>query len=123
MTSMTRLSGAAPRLVVVDEILELSGGIRYVVSFVELWAWGTVVRMVGLSDGFVARMLELNLSLRDDTGRSYPHKATTSGGMVLSEEVVVGFTGVLDPAARRVDLVRGNSGHVVASAGVAGQSV
>ncbi|WP_290808094.1 hypothetical protein [Herbiconiux sp.] len=63
------------------------------VSFVELWESGVVVRMVGLAEGFVRRVLQLEFELLDDQGARYPFRAATSGGMVLPEEVTIAFEG------------------------------
>ena len=76
--------------------------------------------MVGLSEGFATRMLEFDLSLRDDRGERYSRGAMTSGGMVLPEEVDIAFAGVLNPLAQRVEVVDLFSGRVLASARLSG---
>ncbi|WP_157079103.1 hypothetical protein [Herbiconiux solani] len=93
-----------PRLIVVDRAGELPGGSRYVLSFVELWPERVVVRMVGLTDGVGRELAGLGLSLRDDGGHEYEWVATTSGGMVLPEEVSIGFEGPVREGARSLEL-------------------
>ena len=99
-----------PRLIVVDRVGELPSGSRYVLSFVELWPERVVVRMVGLADGVGRELSGLGLSLCDDGGHKYVWVATTSGGMVLPEEVSIGFEGPLREGARSLELGAGAGG-------------
>ncbi|MBF4573186.1 hypothetical protein ITJ64_11715 [Herbiconiux sp. VKM Ac-1786] len=88
-----------PELIVVQRRAVLPGGAAFVLSFVEVWPEQTVVRLVGL-DGSAGRELrELRMTLTDDTGAEYAWRATSSGGMVLPDEVSVGFHGPLAEAA------------------------
>jgi hypothetical protein len=88
-----------PELIVIQQPAVLPSGGAYVLSFVEVWPEQTVVRLVGL-DGSAGRELrELRMTLTDDTGADYAWRATSSGGMVLQDEVSVGFAGPLSEAA------------------------
>ncbi|MGA1838224.1 hypothetical protein VD659_14985 [Herbiconiux sp. 11R-BC] len=96
-----------------DHVSALPGGTAYVASFVEVWDWGIVVRMVGLAEGFVRQVLDLQLDLRDDRGGRYEWRAATSGGMVLPEEVTLAFDGRPSESARSLQLMVGGSGDVL----------
>ncbi|WP_368496874.1 hypothetical protein [Herbiconiux sp. A18JL235] len=71
--------------------------------------------MVGLAEGFVRQVLDLQLELRDDRGGPYEWRTATSGGMVLPEEVMLAFDGRLSEGARELRLVVAASGDVVMS--------
>ena len=105
-----------PTLIVVNQVSVLPSGTAYVGSFIELWEWGVVVRMVGLADGFVRQMLDLQLELRDDAGGRYEWRTATSGGMVLPEEVMLAFDGRPSESARVLQLLVAASGDVLVSA-------
>ena len=115
MKPSSEVSRHPPTLVVVNQPSVLRSGTGYVGSFMELWEWGVVVRMVGLGEGFVRQMLELELELRDDQGGRYPWRTATSGGMVLPEEVTVAFDGRPGESARILELVIRASGDVLMS--------
>jgi hypothetical protein len=80
-----------PELVVVQRSGMLPGGLAYVLSFVEVWPDQIVVRFVGLDDGASQSLRDLRLTLADEGGTEYAWRATSSGGMVLPDEVSVGF--------------------------------
>ncbi|NQX33306.1 hypothetical protein [Herbiconiux sp. VKM Ac-2851] len=88
-----------PELIVVQRPAVLASGAAYVLSFVELWPEQTVVRLVGLDSRTGRELRELRMTLFDDTGAEYAWRATSSGGMVLPDEVSVGFDGPLSEAA------------------------
>ncbi|GLK19028.1 hypothetical protein GCM10017602_35100 [Herbiconiux flava] len=88
-----------PELIVVQRRAALPSGAAYLLSFVELWPGQTVVRFVGLGAGAERELRGLRLTLTDDTGAEYAWRATSSGGMVLPDEVSVGFHGPLAEAA------------------------
>ncbi|WP_139256703.1 hypothetical protein [Herbiconiux ginsengi] len=98
-----------------NQVSVLPSGTAYVASFVEVWEWGIVVRMVGLAEGFVRQVLALRLELRDDRGGRYEWRAATSGGMVLPEEVMLAFGGRVSGSVRELQLVIAASGEVVMS--------
>lgn len=88
-----------PELVVVQRSGMLPGGLAYVLSFVEVWPDQIVVRFVGLDDGASRALRDLSLTLADDAGTEYAWRATSSGGMVLPDEVSVGFVGSISETA------------------------
>jgi hypothetical protein len=102
-----------PELVVVDRLLELPRGRRYVLSFIEIWGEAIVVRMLGLAQGSGRELGELRFSLRDNLGRGYEWRATTSGGMVLPEEVSIGFAGPVRQGAGYIEVVSHDASIVV----------
>jgi hypothetical protein len=88
-----------PELVVVQRARKLPDGHAYVLSFVEVWPDQIVVRFVGLDDGASRVLRDLRLTLTDDAGTEYAWRATSSGGMVLPDEVSVGFVGPISETA------------------------
>jgi hypothetical protein len=88
-----------PELIVVRRPAVLPSGAAYVLSFVEVWPEQTVLRLVGLDDTAGRELRELRMTLTDDTGAEYAWRATSSGGMVLPDEVSVGFAGPLSEVA------------------------
>lgn len=105
-----------PTLIVVNRVSALLDGTAYVGSFFELWDWGVVARMVGLADGFVRGVLDMQVELRDDQGGRYEWRAAISGGMVLPEEVMLAFDGTPGASARVLQLGVAGSGDAVMSA-------
>jgi hypothetical protein len=111
----SEVSNDPPTLIAVNQVSVLLSGTAYVGSYVEVWDWGIVVRMVGLAEGFVRQMLDMQLELRDDQGRRYEWRAATSGGMVLPEEVMLAFDGRPSESARMLQLLSAASGDVLMS--------
>lgn len=93
--AMTRL----PELVVLQRSGMLPGDLAYVLSFIEVWPDQIVVRFVGLDDGASRSLRDLRLTLNDEAGTEYAWRATSSGGMVLPDEVSVGFVGPISETA------------------------
>jgi hypothetical protein len=73
-----------------------------VLSFVELWPQQIVVRFVGLDAGSSRELRNMRLTLTDDTRTEYAWRATSSGGMVLPDEVSVGFIGPMADGASHI---------------------
>jgi hypothetical protein len=89
-------------LIVVQRLGRLPSGRTYVLSFVELWPQQIVVRFVGLDAGSSRELRNLRLTLTDGAGTEYAWRATSSGGMVLTDEVSVGFVGPMADGASHI---------------------
>lgn len=101
-----------PELLVVNRLDALASGSPFVFSFVEVWNERIVVRLLGLAAGVGREIVDLGLRLRDDRGREYQWLGTSSGGMVLPEEVSIGFGAPPGDSALFLELVTRDEGVI-----------